>query len=125
LVFGVLAATEHAVIFEGKMKIEQCGHCGNNIRINIVHFSGGINDYGGMIIKCDKCNCFSHVNCKNPSESSVLKGGVKEDCWDDEITSINDVIDYIVMFYNSNRLHSYLGCRSPFEFEAQRWVKAA
>ncbi len=74
------------------MRIEQCGHCGNNIRINIVNFIGGINDYGGMIIKCEKCNCFSHINCKNPFESSVLKGGVKEDCWDKEITSIRDIV---------------------------------
>ena len=28
-----------------------------------------------------------------------------------------DVFDYIEMFYNSNRLHSYLGYKSPNEFE--------
>jgi len=28
-----------------------------------------------------------------------------------------DIIQYIVMFYNSHRLHCYLGCRSPDEFE--------
>ncbi len=30
-----------------------------------------------------------------------------------------DVLDYIAMFYNSHRLHSYLGYTSPNEFEAQ------
>ena len=30
----------------------------------------------------------------------------------------DDVIDYIEMFYNSTRLHSYLGYISPNEFEA-------
>ena len=29
----------------------------------------------------------------------------------------NDVIDYIEMFYNSTRLHSYLGYTSPNEYE--------
>ncbi len=35
------------------------------------------------------------------------------------------VLDYIVMFYNSNRLHSYLGYKSPSEFEAFELTKAA
>jgi len=30
-----------------------------------------------------------------------------------------DVLDYISMFYNSYRLHSYLGYRSPCQFEAE------
>jgi transposase InsO family protein len=34
----------------------------------------------------------------------------------------DDVIDYIEMFYNSTRKHSYLGYRSPNEYEALRKV---
>ncbi|WP_156498054.1 IS3 family transposase, partial [Oleiphilus sp. HI0043] len=30
-----------------------------------------------------------------------------------------DILDYISMFYNSRRLHSYLGYMSPNEYEAQ------
>jgi putative transposase len=33
-----------------------------------------------------------------------------------------DVIEYIEMFYNSTRLHSYLGYRSPNDYEALRKV---
>ncbi|MFT4712981.1 MAG: transposase InsO family protein [Candidatus Azotimanducaceae bacterium] len=31
-----------------------------------------------------------------------------------------DVLEYISMFYNSNRLHSHLGYKSPREYEAQK-----
>ena len=36
-----------------------------------------------------------------------------------------DVIDYIEMFYNSHRLHSYLGYLCPNEFERLEMEKAA
>lgn len=67
----------------------------------------------------------------------------KGDCWDNavverffrslktELTYHNlystrdearrDIIEYIEMFYNSNRLHSYLRYQSPAEFEEQYW----
>ncbi|SDZ14849.1 IS3 family transposase, partial [Nitrosomonas sp. Nm33] len=31
-----------------------------------------------------------------------------------------DILNYISMFYNSHRLHSYLDYRSPIQFEAER-----
>ncbi len=34
--------------------------------------------------------------------------------------AIAEVIDYIEMFYNSHRLHSFLGYLHPIEFE-KRW----
>ena len=36
-----------------------------------------------------------------------------------------DIIDYIEMFYNSKRLHSYLGYVSPREFENNQFLKKA
>ncbi len=36
-----------------------------------------------------------------------------------DAVSLVFVLDYITMFYNSHRLHSYLGYTSPNEFEAQ------
>lgn len=34
-----------------------------------------------------------------------------------------DIIDYIEMFYNSRRQHSYLGYLSPQEFENRQFLK--
>jgi len=31
----------------------------------------------------------------------------------------HDIVDYIAMFYNSDRLHSYLDYVSPMEYEKQ------
>lgn len=36
-----------------------------------------------------------------------------------------DIIDYIEMFYNSNRRHSYLGNLSPVDFEKMAIMKKA
>ena len=35
----------------------------------------------------------------------------------------NDIVDYIEMFYNCQRLHSYLGYLSPMDFEKMRTLK--
>ena len=35
----------------------------------------------------------------------------------------SDIVDYIEMFYNSNRRHSYLGYISPKKFEKMRLLK--
>ncbi len=37
----------------------------------------------------------------------------------------NDIIDYIEMFYNSHRRHSYLEYVSPREFEKQYFIQKA
>ncbi len=39
------------------------------------------------------------------------------------IEAKSDIIDYIEMFYNSKRLHSYLGYVSPRQFEEKNRIK--
>ena len=36
-----------------------------------------------------------------------------------------DIVDYIEMYYNSNRRHSYLGYVSPKEYERQQLLQKA
>lgn len=76
----------------------------------------------------------------NGAISSMSRKG---DCWDNAVTESffgtlktervfflnyktrdearRDIVDYIEMFYNSKRRHSYLGYLSPREFE-ERWL---
>ena len=37
--------------------------------------------------------------------------------------ALQDVLNYIIMFYNSRRLHSYLGYKSPNEFKIEQYLK--
>ncbi len=67
----------------------------------------------------------------------------KWDCWDNSVAESffgklktervyvtreeakRDVIDYVEMFYNSNRRHSYLGYLSPAGYEKQMVFRKA
>jgi transposase InsO family protein len=76
------------------------------------------------------CSMSSKGNCWDNTVVERFFGSLKTERvdlrqYDTRQQAVIDIIDYIVMFYNSNRLHSYLGYRSPSEFEVQRWVKAA
>ncbi|WP_218121868.1 IS3 family transposase, partial [Desulforhopalus singaporensis] len=81
---------------------------------------------------------------KSQMKSSMSRKG---DCWDNSVAESffgslktervfgssyltreeakRDVIDYIEMFYNSRRRHSYLGYLSPNEFEKEMELKIA
>jgi len=58
-------------------------------------------------------------------------GTLKSECvfWQDYQTrqqARNDVVDYIAMFYNPLRLHSYLDYESPDQYEwTAQWAKVA
>lgn len=87
---------------------------------------------------------FQKLLKKNQMQSSMSRKG---DCWDNSVAESffgslktervfdspystreearRDVIDYIEMFYNSSRRHSYLGYLSPAEFEKQMVLKKA
>jgi putative transposase len=91
---------------------------------------------------CSKA--FQEMLKKNAMICSMSRKG---DCWDNSVAESffgslktervfdssyssreearRDIVDYIEMFYNSRRRHSYLGYLSPAEFEKQMVLKKA
>ena len=62
-------------------------------------------------------------NCWDNAVMERFFGSLKSERTDDEVyltrrMAKNDVVDYIEMFYNSDRLHSTLGYVSPKDFES-------
>ncbi len=84
------------------------------------------------------CDAFRTLLDQHDIQGSMSRKG---DCWDNAVVESffgslkqeriqwrsyqtryeaqQDILDYISMFYNSRRLHSYLGYMSPNEYEAQ------
>lgn len=103
----------------------------------------------GLIFHTDRgsqycSNAFQNVLKKHGMLSSMSRKG---DCWDNSVAESffgslkiervfdsiyrcredarRDIVDYIEMFYNSRRRHSYLGYLSPKEFEKRMALKKA
>lgn len=73
------------------MIVKKCSHCDNNIRIHPVKFPV-VNDIGGLIVQCEKCEKFSFFETINPVETSISKGGKKIDTWDIEVNTKENAI---------------------------------
>ncbi len=103
----------------------------------------------GLIFHSDRGSQYcSHVFQKKLKKHEVLSSmSRKGDCWDNSVAESffaslktervfdsiyntreearQDIFDYIEMFYNSKRRHSYLGYLSPKEFEKMMALKKA
>ena len=69
------------------MYIVKCKNsgCNNLIRLSEGKFLGGMNDSGGIIIKCNSCNAIFPCNLKNPFDASgITSGGQVLDSWVDK-----------------------------------------
>lgn len=74
-------------------EIAKCPHCGANINLTVGRFSGGVNDVGGWVLKCDACSSLFPLAVTNPDDaSSVRSGATIIDSWDDEISSRADIL---------------------------------
>ncbi len=95
----------------------------------------------GLIVHSDRGSQYASKEYRNLIKIHHCVGGMskKGDCWDNSVIESffgslkpervqwrnyqtrweaqQDILNYITMFYNSNRLHSYLGYQSPNQFE--------
>ena len=95
----------------------------------------------GLVHHSDRGSQYASKTFKKLLKAHGFKGSMsrKGDCWDNAVVESffgrlkqervqwkhyqtrqeaqQDILDYITMFYNSTRLHSYLGYKSPNQFE--------
>ncbi len=89
------------------------------------------NDFQKMLRKNDMVSSMSRKgNCWDNSVAESFFGSLKTERVFDSMYSTReearrDIVDYIEMFYNSKRRHSYLGSLSPKEFEKKMSLKKA
>lgn len=66
-------------------------------------------------------------NCWDNSVAESFFGSLKQErvqwqCYKTRNEAQQDILNYITMFYNSTRMHSYLGYNSPNQFEMQAGI---
>jgi putative transposase len=100
----------------------------------------------GLLVHSDRGAQYASNQYRTLLKDYDLIGSMskKGDCWDNSVAEsffsrlkeerVNwrhyqtrweakqDILNYITMFYNSQRLHSFLGYMSPNQFEKQYWV---
>ena len=103
----------------------------------------------GLIFHSDRGSQYCSKECEGQLKRYGVLGSMsrKGDCWDNAVAESffatlkkervhkanyqtrkeakNDIINYMVMFYNPYRRHSTLQYKSPMEFERQQIKKAA
>ena len=70
-----------------------CPECSNTIQIANAWTPGGINDYGGYVLQCNKCqHVFAFRLGRDINDSRVTSGAKVLDQWDDEMGDHNTVV---------------------------------
>lgn len=97
----------------------------------------------GLIVHTDRGSQYASKAYRKLLLANAIKGSMsrKGDCWDNAVVESffgslkqervqwknyqtrfeaqQDILNYIAMFYNSHRLHSYLGYKSPNDYESE------
>lgn len=83
-----------------------------------------LKDYGMVCSMSRKGNCWDNAVAES-FFGSLKSERVRSKTYFTRKQAKSDIINYIAMFYNSNRLHSYLNYKSPDKFELVDLAKAA
>ncbi len=63
-----------------------CSNCPNTIQIDQHWTAGGMNDYGGYVLQCTRCNhVFSFRLGRDINDSHVSKGAKVLETWDESV----------------------------------------
>jgi hypothetical protein len=71
----------------------KCPGCDNDVVIERNWTPGGVNDSGGYVLQCEKCDrIFAFHLGKDINDSRVLRGAKKLDTYDDELGNKDTVL---------------------------------
>lgn len=71
----------------------KCDSCGNVIEIDQYWTAGGVNDYGGYVLQCKKCQHIFHLHLgRDIADSQVRKGAIVLDTYNDEVGNMQEIL---------------------------------
>lgn len=92
-------------------------HSDRGVQYASRRYQAYLNEWGMVCSMSRKGDCWDNAVVERFFRSLKMER-VSHQCYSTRKAARADVLDYITMFYNSRRLHSYLGNRSPNDYEA-------
>lgn len=70
-----------------------CPKCGSKIEAEQNWTAGGINDYGGWVLKCNSCGALFHIRLgRDINDSRVICGATVIDTYHDELRNRDEIL---------------------------------
>jgi transposase InsO family protein len=98
-------------------------HSDRGVQYASLEFQKLLKDCSAVSSMSKKGDCFDNA-CAESFFGSIKTERIYFESYETREEAKRDIIDYLEMFYNSNRLHSYLDYVSPRQFEEEWLVKA-
>lgn len=70
-----------------------CPKCSSKIEAEQNWTAGGINDYGGWVLRCNSCGALFHLRLgRDINDSRVIHGATVVDAYDDELKNKDEIL---------------------------------